>query len=102
MVIQILVKISHITMDFVICLASNGIILGLIPQLCIAWISMRPTGVWIVSVERDGAFSDQHLLQLGTRLGFLTVVSRVPCAWVSCCVVRVHSNDKTQQVLSQI
>ena len=38
MVIQILVKISHITMDFVICPASNGIFLGLIPQLCITWI----------------------------------------------------------------
>ena len=37
-VIQILVKISHITMDFVILLASNGIILGLFPQLCITWI----------------------------------------------------------------
>ena len=38
MVIQILVKISHITMDFVISPASDRIILGLGPQLCIIWI----------------------------------------------------------------
>ena len=37
-VIQILVKISHITIDFVICPASKRIILGLVPQLCIIWI----------------------------------------------------------------
>ena len=35
MVIQILVKISHITMDFVVSQASDGIILVLDPQLCI-------------------------------------------------------------------
>ena len=38
MVIQILVKISLITMDFVISTASDRIILGLGPQLCITWI----------------------------------------------------------------
>ena len=38
MVIQILVKISHITMDFVVSPASDRIILGLGPQLCIIWI----------------------------------------------------------------
>ena len=38
MVIQMLVKISHITTDFVISQASDGIILGLVPQLCITWI----------------------------------------------------------------
>ena len=35
MVIQILVKISHTTKDFVVSLASDGIILVLDPQLCI-------------------------------------------------------------------
>ena len=38
MVIQILVKISHITMDFVVSPGSDRIILGLSPQLCITWI----------------------------------------------------------------
>ena len=38
MVIQILVKISHITMDFVISPASDWILLGLVPQLCMTWI----------------------------------------------------------------
>ena len=38
MVIQILVKISHITMDFVISTASDRIILDIGPQLCIIWI----------------------------------------------------------------
>ena len=55
MVIQILVKISHITMDFVISSASDRIILGLGPQLFNTWIRMRPTGVWMVSVDRDHA-----------------------------------------------
>ena len=47
-------------------------------------------GVWMVSVDQDHAFPDQHLLQLGIRLGYLTVVSRVPCARVSCCAVRLE------------
>ena len=34
----ILVKISHIAMDFVVLPASNRIILGLSSQLCIIWI----------------------------------------------------------------
>ena len=38
MVIQILVKISHITMDFVVSETSDRIILVLVPQLCITWI----------------------------------------------------------------
>ena len=38
MVIQILVKISHITMDFVVSPASDRIILGFSPHLCITWI----------------------------------------------------------------
>ena len=38
MVIQFLVKISHITMDFVPSLASDRVVLGPGPQLCITWI----------------------------------------------------------------
>ena len=37
-VIQILVKISHITIDFVVSLASDRLTLGLGPQICIIWI----------------------------------------------------------------
>ena len=62
----ILVKISHITMDYVISRASDRIILGLGPQLCITWTWMRPTDVWMVSVDQDHAFWGQHLLQLRT------------------------------------
>ena len=69
-------------MDFVVCLASDGIHFDLSPQLCIVWIQRKLTGVWMVSVDQDHAFPDQHLLQLGTRSGYLTVVSRVPCARV--------------------
>ena len=84
------VKISHITMDLVVLPASAKITLGLGPQLCSTWIWMRPTGVWMVSVERDHAFWGQHLLQLGTRLDYSTMVSRVPCARISCCAVRLE------------
>ena len=38
MSIQILVKISHITMDLVVLSASDRITLSLGPQLCIMWI----------------------------------------------------------------
>ena len=34
----ILVKISHLKMDFVVCLASDGIDFNLSPQLCIVWM----------------------------------------------------------------
>ena len=40
----------------------------------------------MVSVDQDHAFLGQHLLQLGIRLGYLTVVSRVPCASAICSV----------------
>ena len=56
MVIQILVKISHIKMDFVTSPASDRIILRLGPQLFITWMRMRPIGVLMVSVDRDHAF----------------------------------------------
>ena len=41
------------------------------------------------------AFPDQHLLQLGIRLGYLTVVSRVPCARVVCCAARLMGEDSS-------
>ena len=93
MVIQILVKISHITMDLVSSLAFDKTALGISPQLCIIWIWMRPTGVWIASVDRDHAFWGQHLLQLGTRLDCLTVVCRVPCARVLWRAARLKGED---------
>ena len=49
----------------------------------------------MVSVDQDHALPDQHLLQLGIRLGFLTVVSRVPCARVICCVARQEGEDSS-------
>ena len=54
---------------------------------------MRPMGVLMVSVDQDHAFRGQHLLQLGTRSGYSTVVSRVPCARVLCCAVRIEGED---------
>ena len=65
----ILVKISHITMDFLISPASDRIFLGLGSQIYITWVWMRPTVVWMVSVDQDHAFRGQHLLKLGTRSG---------------------------------
>ena len=42
----------------------------------------------MVSMDQAHVFPGQHLLQLGIRSGYLTVVSRVPCARVVCCVAR--------------
>ena len=80
-------------MDLVVSPASDRITLGLGPQLCIKWMLMRPIGVWMVSVDQDHAFRGQHLLQLGTKTGYLTVVSRVPCARVLCCAARLEGRD---------
>ena len=54
---------------------------------------MRPKGVWMVSVDQDHAFRGQHLLHLGTRSGYLTVVSRVPFARVLCSAARLDGSD---------
>ena len=54
---------------------------------------MRPTCVWMVSMDQDDTFRGQHLLQLGTRSGYPTVVSRVPCARVLCCAARLEGED---------
>ena len=51
---------------------------------------MRRTGVWMVSVDRDHDFRGQHLLELGTRSGYPTVISRMPCARVLCCAARLE------------
>jgi len=91
----ILVKISHITMDFVVLPASDRINVGLGPQLLLPYMDVwtRPTGVWMVSVDQDHAFPGHHLLQLDTRSGCLTVVSRVPRARVVCCAARLDGKD---------
>ena len=56
---------------------------------------MRLTDVKMVSMEQDHAFPDHHILQLGIRLGYLTVVSRVPCARVVCCAARLERVDSS-------
>ena len=56
---------------------------------------MRLMGVWMVSVDQDHAFPDQHLLQLGIRLGYFTVVIGVPCARVIRCVARYEGGDSS-------
>ena len=56
---------------------------------------MRLTGVWMVSLDQDHAFRDQHLLQLGIRSGYLTVVSRVPCARLLRCAGRHERGDSS-------
>ena len=75
----ILLKIGHLTRDFVLCLASDRIVLDLTPQLSIEWLLMRLTGVSMVSKDPDHAFPCQNLLELGIRLGYWTVASKVPC-----------------------
>ena len=89
----ILVKISHITMDFVISPASDRIILGLVPQLFITWIWMRPTGVRMVSMDQDDAFRGQHLLQLGTISGYSNWLRRESCSRAVCCAARLEGTD---------
>ena len=74
-------------------MASDRIFLGLDPQLCIIWTWMRPTGVWMVSVDKDHAFPGQHVLRLGIRFGHLTVVGRVPYARVVRCAARFEGED---------
>ena len=49
----------------------------------------------MVSVDQDHAFLDQHLLQLGIKLGYLTVVSRVPCARIVRCLTRYEGRDSS-------
>jgi len=49
---------------------------------------MRLTGVWMVSVDQDRTLPHQYLLKFGNRLGYLTVVSKVPCARIVCYVAR--------------
>ena len=44
----------------------------------------------MVSVDQDHAFRGQYILQLCTKSGYLTVVSRVPGARVLCCAARLE------------
>ena len=54
---------------------------------------MRLADVWMVPVDQDYAFPGQLLLQLGIRLGCLTMISRVPCTGFVCCVARQEGGD---------
>ena len=56
---------------------------------------MRPEGVWVVPVAQDYALPGKHLLQLGIRVGCLTVVSRVLCARVVCCATLLEGEDSS-------
>ena len=49
----------------------------------------------MVSIDQYHVFQGQHLLQLGIKLGYLTVVSRVPCARVVCCAARLEREDSS-------
>ena len=49
----------------------------------------------MVSVDQDHAFPNQHMLQLGIRLGLLAVVSRVPCARVVCYATLLEGGDSS-------
>ena len=56
---------------------------------------MRLTGVCMVSMDQYHAFRDQHLLQLGIRLSYLTVVSRGPCSRFVRCAARHQGGDSS-------
>ena len=92
----ILVKISHLKMNFVMCLASERLFLSfaLIYALYRYEQGFQVFGQYLW-VDRDHAFPDRHLLLLGIRLGYLTVVSRVPCARVLRCVTRYEGGDSS-------
>ena len=50
----------------------------------------------MVSVDQDHVFpGNAYLLQLGVRLGYLTLISRVPCAGVVCYVARLEGEDSS-------
>ena len=76
-------------------LAFERIALDLSPQLYIIWTGIRLTDVWVVSTDQDHAFPDNHLLQLGIRLDYLTAVSRIPWARVVRCVARHEGWDSS-------
>ena len=46
-------------------------------------------------MDQDHAFPNQHVLQLGIRLGLLAVVSRVPYVRVVCCVALLEGEDSS-------
>ena len=69
----ILLKNGHLTRDFLVCLASDRIVLNIDYQLSIILLWMRLTDVWMVSVDQDHAFPGQNPLQVDIRLGYSTV-----------------------------
>ena len=76
-------------------LASGRIIFDLGPQSSITWSLIRLIGVCMASLEPDQAFPSQNPLQLDIRLGTLTVVSKVPCARILCCLDRKDREDSS-------
>ena len=77
-------------------LSSGRIIVDLGTQSSITWSLIRLIGVCMASVEPDQAFASQNPLQLDIRLGTLTVVSKVPCARISCCLDRKDREDSSR------
>ena len=59
-----LLKIDHLTEDFVVCLASGKFVLDIRPQLSIIWLWMMLIGDWMVSVGQDRGFQGQNPLGL--------------------------------------
>ena len=49
----------------------------------------------MVSVNKHDAFPDEHLPQPDVRSGYLTVISRVPCARVVLCVAGLEGEDSS-------
>ena len=46
-------------------------------------------------MDQDHAFPDQRLFQLDIISGYLTVISRIPCAMVVHCVARQKKEDSS-------
>ena len=56
---------------------------------------MRLKGVWMVSVDKEHAFSGQQLLKLGIRLCCFSVEGRVLCARVVCYAARHEERNSS-------
>ena len=76
-------------------LASGRNIFRLSLQSSITWPLIRLISVCVPSVKPDQAFPSQNPLHLDIRLGTLTVVSKVPCARISCCLDRKDREDSS-------
>ena len=53
---------------------------------------MRPTSVWMLSMDQEDVFWGQHLIQLGTRAGYSTVMTSLLCYGV----INMSSNRKVR------